>query len=281
MEEIVEKKEKNEVNEKKLDNFLYKERFQFEVRVNDYIICQRYFKINNFNPAKLNSKEFAMIMDGYRGAGQEKYEYFGEKNGIVQLIQRDLESKSRKYLWSMQDTKTKLTGFAKDNDGNPLLEPTYVETPPKEWDENEFIKPWETTFMFRFLIDENPVYVRIWDGSQYPKFIRNSVDLTNSKTNYPLAYYINGGRQDLVVEIIKRICEATSTHNVPEGMEPEPDVITKTVHYGNDATFKLKNQSNNKKVVDKTYRYVNYNKNYIDGWREYCLKKYGTYQYWY
>jgi hypothetical protein len=133
--------------------------------------------------------------------------------------------------------------------------------------------------MFRFLIDEKPVYVRIWDGSQYPKFIRNSVDLTNSKSSYPLAQYINSGRPDLVVEIIKRICEATSTRNIPEGTEPETEVITKTVVYGNDETFK--NNSKNNNVTPKTYRYVNYNKNYIDGWRDYCYKKYGNYQYWF
>lgn len=276
MEEIIEKKEKVE---KKFDNASFKERFQFEVRVNDFIICQRYFKINNFNPAKLNSEEFAMVMDGYRGPQQENYEYFGGKPGIVQMIQRDLESKSRKYLWITQETRTQLTGFAKDSEGKPLVEPTYVETPIKEWDENEFIKPWECTFMFRFLIDEKPVYVRIWDGSQYPKFIRNSVDLTNSKSSYPLAQYINNGRPDLVVEIIKRICEATSTHNTPEGTEVETETITKTVVYNNDESFK--NNSKDTSVDSKTYRYVNYNKSYIDGWRDYCYKKYGNYQYWF
>ena len=31
----------------------YKERFEFELTVGNNIICQRYFRINNFNPTSL------------------------------------------------------------------------------------------------------------------------------------------------------------------------------------------------------------------------------------
>ena len=34
---------------KAVDNTAYKEKFQFQVWVNDNIICQRYFKIAKFN----------------------------------------------------------------------------------------------------------------------------------------------------------------------------------------------------------------------------------------
>jgi hypothetical protein len=198
--------ETNDIKTKKLDNSSYHERFQFIVTVNDNIICQRYFKIHNFNHASLNSKELFEVLDGYKGRNQEIQEYFGDRYGVVQLIQRDLESKSRLYMWGLHDNKVKLTGFGE----NPQNEVTYAEYGEKEWDESEFVKPWEVTFKFSFLVDDKPIYERIWDGSTYPKMIRSSVDLTNGKSNYPLLQYINSGRPDLVFEIIKRICYITS-----------------------------------------------------------------------
>ena len=91
--------ENEEKQVKKVDNSNYKERFQFILKVNDHIICQRYFRINRFNSDSLCSEE---LLDTLRG--------------VVQTIKSDLVSKSRVYLWATQGGKTKLTGFA-DKDG--------------------------------------------------------------------------------------------------------------------------------------------------------------------
>lgn len=291
--EVIEEK-----NVKKVDNSNYREKFQFVVRVNDNIICQRYFKIARFNNECLQSKELFDVLDGYRGPKQEMHEYYGDNLGVVQLIQRDLESKSRIYTLATSDCKTKLTGFTPDS------ETTYVEWEPKPWDDTEFIKPWDVVFKFTFLVDEKVVYEKIWDASQYPKYVRNSVDLTNSRSQYPLVQLMNSGKQDLVVEIIKRICNVASN---PE--EGEPRTYTKSDVYTNDEQFvessknsdtyklwyndgngnlvsvecqndeKLSNQiSNNIKKSDgksHKYYYTPYNKDYVNKWRNYCFKKYG------
>ena len=111
---------KDEKIQKKVDNSNYRERFQFVVRVNDNIICQRYFKINRFNNDCLTSRELFETLDGYRGKSQENFEYLSKDDselGVVQLIQRDLESKSRIYTWATAICKTKMTGFIKNEDG--------------------------------------------------------------------------------------------------------------------------------------------------------------------
>jgi len=316
MSEILDERTQKKV----VDNSNYHERFQFVVWVNDHIICQRYFKINRFNPESLTSEELFEVFDGYKGAGQEKIEYFGHSStvdsdkyqcGVVQLIQRDLESKSRVYTYATTECRTKLTGF---NGG----EPTYVEWEPKPWDKTEFAKPWEVTFKFMFLVDDRVVYERIWDGSQYPKYVRNSVDLTNSRSQYPLVQLMNKGKQDLVVEIIKRICAVASN---PE--DGEPRRYTKSVRYANDSQFKeastcgiseykvwsfdgsqglvardaklgpieclddgvfrgacLDNQIRHNAatgsldaVNDVKYLYSPYNKDYVNSWRSHCRKK--------
>ena len=59
----------------------YKERFEFELTVGNNIICQRYFRINNFNPTSLRSYE---LTDAFRKC--------------VSIIDRDLKDKTHTYL---------------------------------------------------------------------------------------------------------------------------------------------------------------------------------------
>ena len=58
-----------------------KERFEFELTINGNIICQRYFKINNFNERSVYSTEF---LDAIRGCAS--------------LIQESLRRKKRLTL---------------------------------------------------------------------------------------------------------------------------------------------------------------------------------------
>ena len=168
---------------KTVDNSGYKEKFQFQVWVNDNIICQRYFKIARFNSDSLYSAELQDALES-----------------CVSLLKDDLISKSRVYLWYTQENTTQLTGF-KTVDYNALYESMignhdysknkelivdkatgktvnlnaeYVEYVPKPWnEENEFVEPWGCVFTFKFLVDDNVVFQESWDGSQYPKYVRN------------------------------------------------------------------------------------------------------------
>ena len=65
---------KNEVRD-------FKERFEFKLTVGENIICQRYFKINNFNPLSLSSFELTNVM---------RY--------LADMVDTDLKDKSQVYL---------------------------------------------------------------------------------------------------------------------------------------------------------------------------------------
>lgn len=269
--------EENEKIQKKVDNSNYRERFQFQLKVNDNIICQRYFKINRYNSDSVCSQELYDTLDV-----------------CVDLIRNDLEAKSRIYTWNTCGGKSKLTGYAKDENGQPVNEVEYIDVPAKEWDEDEFVNPWDVTFSFIFLADDNVVYNRIWDGSQYPKYVRNSVDITNSKSPYIMVQIMNNGREDLVVDIIKRICEVCSNEE-----QEKPKQYTKYERYSNDEYFieaskkggdvKVWDNTNiiGEKVLDYKVRpensnpgrklaYTAYNREYVNMWRAYCAQKYGN-----
>lgn len=244
--------EENEIKQvKKVDNSNYRERFQFLLKVNDNIICQRYFRINRYTSESLVSME---LLDTLRG--------------IVQSIKDDLVSKSRIYLWETQAGRMKMTGFA-DSEGRIMNEPTYIDTPAREWSDTEFVKPWEVTFQFMFLVDDKEVFSEIWDGSTYPKYVRNSVDITNSWSQYPMVRLMNEGKDDLVVDIIRKICSVCSSSY----LDKDSSQYTKSERYTVDSQFAEK--SGLDKDYFKKYAFTAYNKEYVNGWRTYCIRKYG------
>lgn len=240
MEQEVQKKEVT------LNNESYKERFQFILSLNENIICQRYFRINGFNNDSLESYELRETIDE-----------------IVGIIRQDLESKSRVYQWFTRNTPLKLTGFGKTCE--EIIEKTstatYLEYPENTIDyyvDTERPKPYEYTFKFAFLMDNKPVYEEIWDGGDYPKYVRNSVDLTNSNHLYkdkdPMLLHFNVAvvramtidKTDLIYTIIRKICDVTSsTYTEKYG------VYTKKEKYG-----------------DKKYRFSLYNEEAVNDWRK-------------
>lgn len=190
--------------EKKNANISYKERFQFVLSVNDNIICQRYFKINGFNKESICSLDLKDTLDE-----------------AVDMIKDDLKDKSITYTYyTTPATRVKLTGF--NGSGNPV---TYLEVEPSmgEEDSNDpMLEPYEVTFKFDFMVDDRVVYSRIWDGSQYPKYVRNGVDITNSDAAYRdkdpeelgfnlmMIRRMTLGKEDLVYKIIQSICDVCS-----------------------------------------------------------------------
>lgn len=187
--------------EKKNTNISYKERFQFVLSVNDNIICQRYFKINGFNKESICSLDLKDTLDE-----------------AVDMIKDDLKDKSITYTYyTTPATRVKLTGF-----NSSKIPATYLEVEPSTGEEDfndPMLEPYEVTFKFDFMVDDKIVYSRIWDGSQYPKYVRNGVDITNSDAAYRdkdpeelgfnlmMIRRMTLGKEDLVYKIIQSICD--------------------------------------------------------------------------
>jgi hypothetical protein len=255
---------------KVVDNEAYKERFQFLLWVNDNIICQRYFKINGYNNDSLRSLEFKETMDN-----------------VIGMIKDDLISKSRIFMWYTREEPIKMTGFVGNTDGlndsdvilltssnydgsielsnGTVVDKSYFSYPEgmeDSYSDNEKLPEWEVTFKFQMLVDEKPVYERIWDGTVYPKYVRNGVDLTNSDILYKdkepsslhfsfaIIRHMTLGKIDLVYHIIKQICEVMSYKF------EESNKYTKRMKYG-----------------DKNYLLSTYNKDWVDVARKACLEK--------
>lgn len=259
---------------KVVDNTQWKERHQFVLSANGNIICQRYFKVNGFNPHTLHSVEL--------------YETIRD---IVGLIKGDLASKSRVYTAVTMNKRSKLTGFYKGEElslddailaygdnyegevelsNGVVLNKTYIdyEVVEEEIDNTPFI------FKFSYLFDDKVVYEEIWDGSVYPKYVRNSVDLSNSNASYKytdpmrmsfsqqITKHLTEGRIDLIYTIIKMLCGALSNDVDENGDAYEKDYSTE-MEYG-----------------DKVYHCTSYPREYIKGWANAVRHKTLKYKRW-
>lgn len=214
----------------------YKERFEFKFTVGDNIICQRYFRINNFNERSLVSAELA---DTIRECAEiidkdlkdktavylefsapkcfeneeEMDKYFANPankqamrlgEGIV--VGRGNNAKN--YAWGKNDFPVLLKeAFDKGEFNNPLTE--------EDWQD----------YKFAFFDNGKEVCSTIWT-SCYPRPVRNSIDLSNKKGRCDdkeelsrLSYdrYIQHkmveGKPDNVWNIIKTICDTCSNED--------------------------------------------------------------------
>lgn len=264
----------NSVKEAKvIDNTQWKERHQFVLSANGNIICQRYFKVNGFNPNSLHSVE---LLDTVRD--------------IVDMIKADLVSKSRVYTAITMTKRSKLTGFYEGEElsysdrglicsdkyegeielsNGVVLNKTYIENDMTEDVDDE---PFE--FKFSYLFDDKLVCEEIWDGTVYPKYIRNSVDLSNSNSSYKytdpmrmtfsqqMTKHLNEGRIDLIYTIIRMFCD-TLSNNVDEDGNSIEKEYTSEMEYG-----------------DKTYYCTAYPRDYVKGWANAVRQKTIKYKRW-
>ena len=190
--------------------------YSFELKINNDIICQRYFNITGFNENSLQSVTFK--------------EYF---DVVCNLIQKDLESKTRVYLYNVCSTfaneemltKRQQNGLYKSELYSPLhdeFDPSYGNT-----DTNNI------TFSFSY--KDNIMMMRTWDGNVYPQFIRKNIDIVNNqwvqvtptkriyfdtcdddklKYEHTIKKKIFVGRQDLIPQIIalfRKVCVMQNT----------------------------------------------------------------------
>jgi hypothetical protein len=238
-----------------------KERFEFELTVNGNIICQRYFKINNFNERSVYSTEF----------------FYAVRN-CAELIKDNLRNKTEIYIRHMAplifDSEEQMREWFKDERNIEVFKVHYGawivirgkgghefvwKGGDNFFDEgvrtefNEFVDTpedeQETVFKFS-VIDNGYDYIKnpakkvvgsiSWDGNQYPRFIRNGVDISNGRGKYDdmdisrlshemsLYYWCNAGQPDLVPIIIREICETCS--------QDDKNAYTTKVTYG-DAVY--------------------------------------------
>lgn len=297
-----------------VNNDAYKERFQFIVYSNDNIICQRYFRINGFNSDAIGSVDL-----------------FHTLEECVQMIKDDLNHKSFVYQTLINDEPVKMTGFLEDPatisdlcnltsslvSGNVVLsdgrevEKSYLyynSTSDEVYGDTEKLNPWDVTFKFEFRVDDRAVYERIWDGTVYPKHIRNSVDLSNTGSNANpssiqlnsidgVLQYVKIGRPNLVYLIIRNIVKVMS------GGHEDPEKYVNTISFDNCA-LKFDNETDievplvdfreNDKVkecgttqghpVTRTgqveYSYYNYDNKFFESWKRATYEKGVKYRQW-
>ena len=243
----------------------FKERFEFRLTVGDDIICQRYFRIGNFNPISLKSNE---LMDTIRGCAE--------------MIDNDLKSKSliyleifaprifktmdefEKYIESEKNRDALIRGEGvvirdeKDHDfawnGVDKLVPLTF-----KFEDGEFSEPLTdddyVTYKFAFLDYGREVCSTTWVGV-YPRFVRNSIDLSNKRGRLDsdeiyrvgfeqyILYKLVEGRSDLVWKLVKEICYTCS--------DSDDSAYTISEEYRDEASGKTlvyNNKSASKKVI--------------------------------
>ena len=242
----------------------FKERFEFRLTVGDDIICQRYFRIGNFNPLSLKSME---LTDTIRGCAQtidddlksksliyleifaprifntvEEFEkYIGDewnRNSLVRgegVVIRNV--KDHDFAWNGVDKLVPLDFKFEDGEfSEPLTEDDYV------------------TYKFAFLDYGREVCSATWVGV-YPRFVRNSIDLCNKRGKLDPAdiyrvgfeqyilYKLVEGRNDLVWRLVKDICYTCSETD---------DFYTTVTEYTDDKsgkTYVYNNKNVTKKIV--------------------------------
>lgn len=252
---------KNKQDKKSPSDF--KEPYEFRLLIDDNIICQRYFKINNFNHNSLHSLE---LTDTIRECAN--------------MIDEDLKSKTRVYLWHMaplvfQNETEMRDWFAKpENAAKAKMFENIVlrdkDASEYTWDgeklilcekkicdgtfTNSLTEKDTLTYEFAFYVNDRKVASTIFDGV-YPHYIRRNIDLSNTRGKFEgedlsrlgfESYILNRlvyDRQDLIKKIVKEICYVCS---VPEDSfytqvetfkKPNGEVVTYPLNINDPKAF--------------------------------------------
>lgn len=235
---------------------LKKERFEFVLTINGFIVCQRYFHISRFKEASLGSNELRNTI----------YE-------CVDIIKSDLKAKSNIYLWYTEPQhfsneaqmrkwearptfRLEVPSFAVLDDtgetfvwGGSKMEP-YGKPVTKSEDDAPCV------LKFAFLDNGNEISSYSWDGKVYPKFVRTNIDLSNSSNRYsgdniyaPMEEFLIdrfiASQENIIPKIIRKICNICSTlepneytYNlvIEEDIQNGKDVKTLITDYGYPAS---------------------------------------------
>lgn len=252
---------KNKQDKKSPSDF--KEPYEFRLLIDDNIICQRYFKINNFNPNSLHSLE---LTDTIRECAN--------------MIDEDLKSKTRVYMWHMaplvfQNEAEMRDWFAKPENAVKVKMFENIVLRDKDaseytWDGEKLIfcekkicdgtftniltEKDTLTYEFAFYVNDRKIASTIFDGV-YPHYIRRNIDLSNTRGKFEgedlsrlgfESYILNRlvyDRQDLIKKIVKEICYVCS---VPEDSfytqvetfkKPNGEVVTYPLNINDPKVF--------------------------------------------
>ena len=213
-----------EKNVKKQTSNFIKERFSFELTVNDNIICQRYFRIHGFKQQSLYSEELCETL---------KY--------CAELIKKDLKDKTQMFNWYTAPQVFKNTDemwkwfedrpfeieplryiILEESEEVYLWDGEKIEIYEKYFNRNDYVQNKNTpqnpcVLKLTFLDNDKPVCSTSWDGNIYPRFIRTNIDLSNSKNKYKqegmfspmecaMVNMLNAEHEDLIPIIVKEFC---------------------------------------------------------------------------
>lgn len=217
------------VEKKMPENHGKRERFEFVLTINGNIICQRYFHINGFNDKSLGSVELTDAIEV----------------DCFDLINNDLKRKSRIYLHEMCPqvfkNKAEMDAWVRkqtfeikpiayvildDSDDVYVWDGEKMHLYDKTFNRSSFYSDDTQSNVIKLAFCDNGREVRsyAWDANVYPKFVRNNIDLSNSKNKYadedsysPVEKYLidcfNEGGTDIIPAIVRTICDACSLEN--------------------------------------------------------------------
>jgi hypothetical protein len=114
-------------------------KFEFILRINGNIICQRFFSVKKFNPNVVQSIDMIDCVDE-----------------CVYIVKQLLKTRSVEFLWSQYNPYEKQT--KEQINRTPI------------WEK-------EDVFDFEIRIDEKTVSARRFTGNIYPQRVRYSVDI--------------------------------------------------------------------------------------------------------
>jgi hypothetical protein len=120
-------------------------KFEFVLRINKHVICQREFNVRDYNEEIIHSLELKQLMD--KLVGMNSYR--------LGMIPKFLKEESMKYLW--------------DN-----YNPYYIQTNVNVG-KNNFKK--EEIFEFEIKVDDNSVAKSIFSGNWFEHSIRYNVNI--------------------------------------------------------------------------------------------------------
>jgi hypothetical protein len=180
-------------------------RFSFSITIDDLenkieniIVVKRDFNIYNLDEQSLNSIELKETIDD-----------------VVNLINRDLKSKSRVYMWYNYDENYDVPEFS-----TPIPEVS------------------QTNFKFTLYDRGKMVIQKIWSGDAYPFSVRNSVDLTNKK-------YKHEYNRNIEMDFTKQIAQKAAADR--------PDLTLIIMKLISSTCSSSYSREDNKKYINKLY----------------------------
>jgi len=154
--------------------------FEFVLRINGHIICQRYFNINNFNPDVLGSIDMKELLDSIAGVNNSW--------GTMGIIPTYLKERSAEYLQFFEDNQH-LSHKNRDNNVDNI------------WAKYD-------SYTFEIRIEGKVVGISEFSGNIFPPKIRYKVNLKHATNIWGDKVLDSNGSPknlDIIPNIVKEI----------------------------------------------------------------------------